>query len=318
MIRRIFLITALLYAGAAMAQNRYDGIALGPRGPVAGATIAVCTQPATTTTAPCTPLASLFTDTTLTVAAPNPTHADALGNFHFYIAGGFYTVQIYGAGISPPTVLRDQSVFSGNGTVTNVAVTNNVTSLLTLSVTNPTTTPNLIVGFAVAPANNVFGNCTTSPAPPAYCFITGTMLPFPGASSLGGIQSKTCPTHTFVSLISNLGVVTCTQPSAADISGLSVTQLQGTTTASLCTPPSSNSFDACAFTFTWTTPFADAAYVASCFLTEPGANGGAPATNLTNAAFIASQAAGSMSIVIQNLRGAQNTPSAISCIGVHP
>ena len=50
--------------------------------------------------APCSPLATIYTDATLTVAAPNPFQADGIGNYHFYAPAGRYVVQISGPGIS--------------------------------------------------------------------------------------------------------------------------------------------------------------------------------------------------------------------------
>ncbi|HEV2305975.1 MAG TPA: hypothetical protein VGR93_10680 [Candidatus Acidoferrales bacterium] len=96
---------ALIFAVPAFAQgSRHDGVALGEQGrPVAGASIVVCSQPANVTVAPCTPLASLYTDTTLATPAPNPLTSDGLGNFHFYAAPGVYTLQIYGPGINTYT-----------------------------------------------------------------------------------------------------------------------------------------------------------------------------------------------------------------------
>jgi hypothetical protein len=74
-------------AGLAAAQgSRKDDLVFGPSGhPIAGATITVC-QP-TATGIPCTPLATIYTDATLTVAAPNPTAAAATGGS---LAAGTY------------------------------------------------------------------------------------------------------------------------------------------------------------------------------------------------------------------------------------
>jgi hypothetical protein len=321
-IRYISLIGLIcLLAGTCAAQNRYDGIALGPRGPVSGASIAVCTQPAVTTTAPCTPLANLFTDSTLTIAAPNPLLADALGNFHFYVAGGFYTVQIYGAGISPPTVLADQAVFAGAGTVTDVSVTNNTNGLLTLSVANPTTAPDIVVGNATAPANNVWGNCTTSPGPPSYCFITGTMLPFPGASSLGGVESITCPTHEWIDEISTVGVPVCTQPTVGDIVGFSSTgQVQAIViTSGICTTGSGAETTCSMGPFTWPSAFANTSYAITCSTTRPTTGG---ATNPgIYPIYYTSKSTTQFSLIMQNgsaSAAGTNTVSEISCIGIHP
>jgi len=129
------LFLSFLAAGTARGQgSRHDGIALGEQGkPVAGATIVVCTQPANVTVAPCTPLASLYTDTTLSTPAPNPLTSDGLGNYHFYAAPGMYTVQIYGAGIhtyTTPDVIPPMNPL--NAQVGSLTATNAI-SALTLS-----------------------------------------------------------------------------------------------------------------------------------------------------------------------------------------
>lgn len=54
---------------------------------------------------------------------------------------------------------------------------------------------------------------------PVFRALTGTDLPFPGASSLGGIESVTCNTHTWLDVISTAGVPTCAQPSFTDLTG---------------------------------------------------------------------------------------------------
>ena len=58
------LLVALCFSLPAWGQgSRRDAVAAGPRGiPIAGASVAVCTEPANTTTAPCTPLATLYAD----------------------------------------------------------------------------------------------------------------------------------------------------------------------------------------------------------------------------------------------------------------
>lgn len=78
------------WADPASAQgSRKDDIVFGPSGhPIAGATVTVC-QP-TATGVPCTPLATIYTDATMTVPAPNPFQADGIGNYHFYAPAGRY------------------------------------------------------------------------------------------------------------------------------------------------------------------------------------------------------------------------------------
>jgi hypothetical protein len=107
---RKLLLLLLLCPSLALAQNaRYDGVANGPRGPVAGAMVAVCTQPAITSTTPCSTLATLFTSSS-GGAKPNPLTADAVGNFNFYATPALYTIQVYGPWVQSPSVQTDVAV----------------------------------------------------------------------------------------------------------------------------------------------------------------------------------------------------------------
>jgi hypothetical protein len=48
--------------------------------------------------------------------------------------------------------------------------------------------------------------------------LNSATLPFPSASTLGGVESQTCAAHSWMSSLSTSGVFSCTQPSAADLS----------------------------------------------------------------------------------------------------
>jgi hypothetical protein len=107
-------------AGPAAAQgSRKDDIVFGPSGhPIAGATVTVC-QPTATGT-PCAPLATIYTDATMTVVAPNPFQADGIGNYHFYAPAGRYLLQITGPQITgaltyPDVILPADVSSSGSG-----------------------------------------------------------------------------------------------------------------------------------------------------------------------------------------------------------
>lgn len=136
--RWLLLIAILSLAPAAFCQNvRYDNVVIGPRGPIPNATIAVCTQPATISTTPCSPLASLFNTAAGGGAAPNPLLSDSSGNYHFYAAPGIYTIQIYGAQLQTPFVMTDVG-FGGNILSTgNNAFTGNNTHSGTETFTGP-------------------------------------------------------------------------------------------------------------------------------------------------------------------------------------
>src|SRR6185437_15493120 len=139
-----------LAAPCAWAQgSRKDDIVLGPSGhPIARATVTVCQADATGT--PCAPLATIYTDATLSVAAPNPFKSDGLGNYHFYAPAGRYEIQISGPGIVgtmtyPDTILpadpsssqagNDISAFSLN-LAGNLTVGGNATINGTLTAPN--------------------------------------------------------------------------------------------------------------------------------------------------------------------------------------
>ena len=115
----IFLVSLAITGRVAGQGSRKDDIVFGPSGhPVAGATITVC-QPTATGT-PCSPLATIYTDATLTTTAPNPFQGDGIGNYHFYAPAGRYMVQISGPGLSgttthPDVILPADLSSSGSG-----------------------------------------------------------------------------------------------------------------------------------------------------------------------------------------------------------
>lgn len=79
------------------------------------------------------------------------------------VAGATQTVNLTGC----PALTNIVASSSG---VTSVSA-GNLSPLFTSSVATPTTTPALSFALSNAPANEFFGNCTGSPAPPAYCSI---------------------------------------------------------------------------------------------------------------------------------------------------
>jgi hypothetical protein len=151
-----FLIAAFCALGffaaapSARAQgSRHDGIVFGPSGhPVANATVRVCQAGAAGT--PCTPLATIYTDATLSVSAPNPFQTDGIGNYHFYAPTGRYEVQISGPSISgtitnPDVILPpDTSTIDAGNDISafsltlggNLSVAGNATVSGTLTATN--------------------------------------------------------------------------------------------------------------------------------------------------------------------------------------
>jgi hypothetical protein len=162
----------LLAGKTAQAQgSRKDDIVFGPTGhPISGATVTVCLPTATGT--PCAPLATIYTDATLTVASPNPFQTDGIGNYHFYAPAGRYMVQITGPGITgtityPDVILAADLSSSGAG--------NNISAFgLTLG-------GNLTVG----------GNATVTGTLTSGTFSPGSFTPT--SLSVGGNESVLGP-----------------------------------------------------------------------------------------------------------------------------
>lgn len=115
MYKYIYILICLLGValGASAQGYRYQNVIQGPRGPLANVPVAVCLQPATISSAPCSPLATLYTDSTLTTACngtngcSNPLTSDGYGNVLFYAAPGKYTIQYYGPQFSAPISYQD-------------------------------------------------------------------------------------------------------------------------------------------------------------------------------------------------------------------
>src|SRR5215475_5345753 len=112
--------------------TRKDDIVFNSRGvPLAGATVRVCTMPASGQ--PCTPLALIYSDAALTQALANPTTSDGLGNYHFYAAPGRYMIEISGPSITtkqiPDVVIPldpSNPNFSGNVSAFSLSLSGNL------------------------------------------------------------------------------------------------------------------------------------------------------------------------------------------------
>jgi len=162
---------ATIAAPVARAQgSRKDDIVFGPGGhPVAGATITVCTATATGT--PCSPLATIYTDATLTVPAANPFQGDGIGNYHFYAPAGRYQLQITGPGINGtqtyPDVILPPDLGSTSGSAIsafslalggNLSVAGNATFSGNATVAGTLTAGNFNPGTLTPSALTVTGN----------------------------------------------------------------------------------------------------------------------------------------------------------------
>ena len=135
-------------------QVNYNGF------PVASAPIRVCSV--TSTGTPCTPTTPIYEDYTLTTPMPDPTQADAYGNFTIYVPAiaspNLYIVQITpSAGITWSYVYNGAYLSASGGTIVgNLTVTGDLTvdGATTSGLFNATTSPYYEVnGVQIACAN---------------------------------------------------------------------------------------------------------------------------------------------------------------------
>ena len=169
---------ALMMGGLASPQSsaqgsRRDDVVFGPTGhPIAGATITVCVATATGT--PCAPLATLYTDATLTTTSPNPFQADGIGNYHFYAPAGRYLVQISGPQITgtlnyPDVILPADVSSSGAGnniSAFGLTLGGNLSVAGNATISGTLTTTNFNPGAFTPSTLSVLGNETvTGPRP---------------------------------------------------------------------------------------------------------------------------------------------------------
>lgn len=238
------LVAVGLFAGGPVARaqgSRHDDVVRNEQGlPAAGATVVVCTQPANVTVTPCTPLANLYTDATLTTPAPNPLTSDGLGNYHFYAAPGVYTVQVYGPGINTyttPDVLLP--VDPSNAQFNSITATNAISAL----------TLNLGGNLSVGGNANVAGTLTAGAfnanlATTANAQLKGTGVILYVDSSSAGCGGAGCSDandgKSFGSAMQTIDHALCALPG-----GNCTTQLAGSGTVYFTDGSAANSTSTC-------------------------------------------------------------------------
>ena len=179
----VWMLSSMIFVPAANAQgSRKDDIVFGPEGhPVGNATVTVCQSTATGT--PCSPLATIYTDATLTVPAPNPFQSDGIGNYHFYAPSGRYVIQLSAPQITGTQTYRDV-ILPADPSSTGVG--NNISAFgLTLG-----------GNLSVAGNANIAGTLTTTNFDPGS--FTPSSLSVIGSGCFGGPRPSidvTCPPY---------------------------------------------------------------------------------------------------------------------------
>lgn len=117
---------------------------------LSGAQVYVCSQPATTTTIPPSPLVQLYADSAGTTPITQPVLTDGYGHAFYYVSPGTYTVVYYSPQILE-TILPDQTIGSGN-----------VSFPITVAEggTNATTAPQALINLGAA-ANGANSDITS-------------------------------------------------------------------------------------------------------------------------------------------------------------
>lgn len=144
---------------------------------LAGAQVYYCTQPATTSTIPPSPLAPVFSDSTGT-ASTNPQVTDGFGHSVAYLTAGFpYTLMFVHPLFASPVVLPDQLIGGGvasviipvtpAGTINGVGNSGNRIFTLPIPSVNPTASQLFLNGTLIGQYTIVGTTLTyTTPLPP--------------------------------------------------------------------------------------------------------------------------------------------------------
>lgn len=172
-----------------------------------GVQIYVCTQPATTSSIPPSPLATIYSDSTGTALA-NPVLSDGNGNFFFYAATGTYTLVYYDPLQRIPTLIfPDQQVVSpGGGSVTSVALT--MPTEFSVSGSPISSSGTLAVTKANQNANKVYaGPASGGAAAPTFRSMVSADLPA-GVGSVTSVQLGVSVSALFTASITGTNPIT--------------------------------------------------------------------------------------------------------------
>jgi hypothetical protein len=218
-------------------------------------------------------------------------------------------------------VTVSQTSAGGTGTVTSVGVS--VPSFLSVSGTPVTASGTIAIASASGLNSNwVLATPNGVPGVLSPRALTGADLPYPTASTTGGVQSFAAQTSKWINTISVLGVPSATQPTFSDVAGsITIAQIGATGTPSNSTYLRGDG--------TWNSP-AGAGTVTSVAMTVPSwlTVSGSPITaagtlavtatgSLTANSFLATPNGSSGALGVRAIVGADlPTPSSIALGGV--
>lgn len=136
--------------------------------------------------------------------------------------GSFFPFSTYVKNLGAGLVTFTPTTSTINGAATFTLAQNQsafiISDGINYQVWNSATVPN---SFGVQAANTHFAGPTSGPAAnPSFRALVGADLPLPTTSSLGGLESITCASHSWINTIpTTLVQPTCLQPGYSDLSG---------------------------------------------------------------------------------------------------
>jgi hypothetical protein len=226
--------------------------------------------------------------------------------------GLVYASPAVGSGLPTFRALVASDLPAGTGTVTAVTASSPITS-------TGGTAPNIACPTCVDAVNGTTNQITSSGGTTPTLSIPSTFIAPGSVRATTALRGATITDDGLTAgkcvQAGTAGLLTTT---ANPCPNISASQIQTAVIASPCTPPSANSYDACNSTVTWPTAFADTSYNVVCNAFGPGYNTGTAGNNNSNNIFVGSVTVNNATIIIQNNRGAQDTPNAVLCIAAHP
>jgi hypothetical protein len=133
--------------------RRDDWVTDGLGNAIAGASVYVCSEPATTTSIPPSPLVQLYSDPLGANPITQPVLTDGYGHAYYYLAPGTYTVVFYSPQIQT-VILQDQLIVQPANTFTNVWVNDSSNAGSITGVINSTNTV-FVLSATPTPANSL-------------------------------------------------------------------------------------------------------------------------------------------------------------------
>lgn len=180
--------------------------------PIAGASIRVCTGGGT----PCSPLASIYSESTLSSAQSNPFGSDTNGNFSFYAAPGYYYVDVTVNGTAT------QFLYAVNNTAGSAIAATTITAT---SATITTVTASALVSGTLSLTGQLTSTLATGTAPFVIASATGVAnlraLRHPLTQFCGTTTTCSATAQTNVQVVYGSAALDNASPSVAAVTGIS-------------------------------------------------------------------------------------------------